>query len=646
MFRSARPVRGLAIPLALLVAGVLSCLSGSGRAAHADDAFLPLEQVKVGQRAVGRTVFSGRTIETFDLEIVGVVPGGRTEGAMILAKGLGTRIEHSGIAAGMSGSPIYVDGKLIGALAFGWPFSRDALCGIQPIADMLEVMRHKDGKPAGGFDDGPAVPSEPSLPFPGVPMPPGAARAKVPLVAGGFSPNALALLAPWAEEHGFELVPGGGGGGRATTSTGGALPRLDKAAALRALEPGAAMAVDLMRGDLNLSAIGTLTYREGDRVVAFGHPFFQTGNVAYPLSLAEVTTIVASDLSSFKMGTPVEQIGTITQDRRAAVAGSVGPIPAMLPLVVRVRTGGDLAQATAAPPDAYHFHLVRHRLLAPQLAGIAAVNALATAAGTLPEATWRYRLSLVLPGRAPLVLEDTATGLLQTASTRLSSPLTLLLDNPFAPFDAESLALDVTIVGGESRTQVWAARVEPTVARPGETVNVVATLRDDRGDRREVALPLVVPDDAAEGRVGVAVGGGSALDRQESQRLPGRHRAVSLPTLLERLADRRRDDHVYAAMYGPGAEPTVDGVAYPDLPTFAQRMMVADQANRPGEPWGRLAPIAERGRDVAAPVAGLLTVPLEVRKNSLNPFSATPRSGDRDRDRAPTLRGDGDEEDP
>src|SRR5688572_5956262 len=272
MFRSAGPVRALAILLMLLVA-VLSRLSGSGRAAHADDAFLQLEQVKVGQRAVGRTVFSGRTIETFDLEIVGVVPGGRTEGAMILAKGLGTRIEHSGIAAGMSGSPIFVDGKLIGALAFGWPFSRDALCGIQPIADMLEVLRHPEGRPAGGFDDGPAVPAEPTLPFPGVPTPPGMQRLRVPLVAGGLSRDAQALLAPWAAGHGFELVPGGGpaaiGGGTAATT--GGPPRLERAAALEALVPGAAVAVDLMRGDLNLSAIGTLTWREGDRVVAFGH---------------------------------------------------------------------------------------------------------------------------------------------------------------------------------------------------------------------------------------------------------------------------------------------------------------------------------------------------------------------------------------
>ena len=115
---------------------------------------------------------------------------------------------------------------------------------------------------------------------------------------------------------------------------------------------------------------------------------------------------------------------------------------------------------------------------------------------------------------------------------------------------------------------------------------------------------------------------------------------VAVPDLERRLADRRRNDHVYAAIYGPGLEPTVDGVAYPDLPGFAQRMMVADQATRPGDPWGRLAPIAERGRDVAAPVAGLLTVPLEVRRTPLNPFTA--RSADRAR--VPTLRGDDEEE--
>lgn len=639
MPRSSRP-EGRAVP-ALIAALLLAVAPPPG---SADDDFLPLDQVKVGQRAVGRTVFVGRAIEEFELEIVGVVPGGRTEGAMILARATGTRIEHDGIAAGMSGSPIFVDGKLIGALAFGWPFSRDALCGIQPIADMLEVLRHPEGRPAGGFDDGPAVPAEPTLPFPGVPTPPGMQRLKVPLVAGGLSRDAQALLAPWAAAHGFELVPGGGsaGIGGGTAATTGGPPRLDRATALEALVPGAAVAVDLMRGDLNLSAIGTLTWREGDRVVAFGHPFFQTGHVAYPLSLAEVTTIIASNLSSFKVGTPVEQVGTITQDRRAAVAGRVGPIPRMLPLVVRIRSGGALAEARAATPEAFRFDLVRHRLLAPQLAGIAAVNALSTAAGTVPEATWRYRLSLVLPGRAPILLEDTASGLLQSAATTLTAPLGLLLDNPFAPFDAESLALDVDIVAGPSRAQVWAARVEPTVARPGDVVQVIATLQDVRGGRQDVAVPLTVPEDQPDGRLVLAVGGGAELDRQEAARLPGRHRAVSLASLLERLSDRRRDDHLYAALYGPGVEPTIEGVSYPDLPGFAQRMLAADRATRPGDPWGRLAPVVERGRDVAAPVAGLLTVPLDVRRRPLAPVSA--RTGERT---TPTLRViDPDEEKP
>jgi hypothetical protein len=634
MHRPARHARATAV---LLAAGLLVGGPRVGRA----DGFMDLKDVHPGQHAVGRTVFLGRTIEEFELEIVGTVPGGRTEGAMILARATGARMEHDGIAAGMSGSPIYVDGKLIGALAFGWPFSRDALCGIQPIADMLEVLRHPDGRPAGGFDDGPAVPAEPSLPFPGVPMPPGGTRLRVPLVAGGFDPNALARLAPWADANGFLLVPGGGGGRASSDPTG--VARLDPAAARTALVPGAAVSVDLMRGDLNLSAIGTLTYREGDRVIAFGHPFFQTGNVAYPLALAEVTTIVASDLSSFKMATPAEQVGTITQDRRAAVAGKIGPIPRMLPLVVRVRSGADRAAAERAPAEAFRFDLVRHRLLAPQLAGIAASNALATAAGAVPEATWHYRLTLNLPGRAPMLLEDTAAGPLQAAATQLSAPLGLLLDNPFAPFDAESLALDIALVAGPSRAQVWAARVEPTVARPGQPIRVIATLQDYRGARRDVTVPLVVPEDATDGRLVVAVGGGVELDRQEAERLPGRHRAVSLASLLERLSDRRRDDHVYAAMYGPGVEPTVDGVAYPDLPTFAQRMMAADGATRPGDPWGRLAPLDERGSDMATPVAGLLTVPFEVRRRPLTPFTA--RSSDRAS--TPSLRAnEGDEENP
>ena len=301
----------------------------------------------------------------------------------------------------------------------------------------------------------------------------------------------------------------------------------------------------------------------------------------------------------------------MTQDRRAAIAGSIGAIPRMLPMTVRVRDGRD---APGAAPNAYHFVMLRHRLLAGQLAGIGAVGAMMDAAGGLPEATWRYRATIALPGRAPLVLEDTGSGAIGAASSALASPFTMLLGNPFAPLEADSIGLDLTVWPGLSGGSIEALRLGSAVVRPGETIDVFATVRDRRGAEREISFSLPVPEDQPDGRLVVAVGGGAELDRQEASRLPARHQAASFDALLARLADRRRDDHLYAALYGSGLEPVVDGVPYPDLPAFAQRMLAPERANRPTDPWGRLSAISEKNRDVAVPVTGLLTLPVEVRR--------------------------------
>src|SRR5688500_18129045 len=189
---------------------ILACaLLALAEVAGADDAldrtkFIGVEELKPGMKAVGKTVFTGRTIENFELEIVGVVPGGTAEGALIRARALGPRLEHDVIAAGMSGSPIYVDGRLAGALAFSWPFSRDPRCGITPIDEMIDVMRQPDGPPTGDFATGPIVILPPPIPQP---SPDGAGagleRLRTPLVAGGLTPEARAWLEPWAKEQGF-----------------------------------------------------------------------------------------------------------------------------------------------------------------------------------------------------------------------------------------------------------------------------------------------------------------------------------------------------------------------------------------------------------------------------------------------------------
>ena len=616
--RTSLRLRLLAAALAPFVLAV--CAAGALAAGLDRSRFIGLDELKPGMKAVGKTVFAGRAIEDFDLEIVGVVPGGKAEGAMILARALGPRLEHDGIAAGMSGSPIYVDGRLAGALAFSWSFTRDPICGITPIEDMLDVMHQPDGPPTGDFASGPIrtlpPPVPQSLPQPApnaAPSTGGLEQLRTPLVAGGLTPEARAWLEPWAAEQGFLLTAGGAAGATRATQ------KLDPKAARAELEPGAAFAVDLMRGDMNLSAIGTITWRDGDRVVGFGHPFFQSGNVKYPLALADITTIVASDLNSFKMGVPAEQVGAITQDRRAAVAGGIGEVPAMLPLTVNVDG--------LAGKETYRYEVLRHRGLAPTLVGLGVIGALSARGGVAPEATWRWRMRLVAPGSPPLVLEDAASGQLTNAPATLSTPLQLLLNNPFAAYLADSMTVDLTVDAGLSRAQIVSANIEPRVVEPGQSATVTAELRDYRGDSHFYTFQIAVPQAQPEGRLVVALAGGSELDRQEASRLPGRFRAQSLPELLRRLQERRRDDRLYAALYGPGIEASFGGEAHPELPLFAQRLLASDRANRPTAPFGNLARLIQDQRPVGIPVDGLLTLSLDVR-NDATP-NASVRAGNR-----------------
>ncbi len=650
------PLRAVLCVVSIACAALLGLAAPARSASPVDDRkldrtkFIPVEEIKPGQVATCRTVFQGRTIETFELDIVGVLPGGRTDGDMILARARGERLTHQGIAAGMSGSPVYIDGRLAGALAFGWSFSRDPLCGITPIAEMLDVLDHPECSPAGDFGSGGAVPLLPRPQGEGeidseTPSPPASAPAgrahqiaqlRTPLVVSGLTPQARDVLVPWADQMGFVLAPGGafsaqapggGGGGRGVGAHSPEPARLGKEAALKALEPGASIAVDLIRGDLNASAIGTLTWREGDKVLAFGHPFFQSGEVKMPLSLSDITTIVASDLNSFKMGVAAEQVGTISQDRRAGIGGAVGEPPAMLPVTVKVK--GDPGEAT------YHFQILRHRGLAAQLVSLLALNSTTARGGLLAEATWRYRFALAMPGRAPVELEDVGSGTLGTLMGSLTQPLQLLLNNPFAPLDADSLTLDLTIAAEMARAQIWSARLEPRVVRPGERVKLWVETHDWRGQPRETALELDVPSDQPEGRFVVVAAGGADLDRSETQRLPTRHRASSLAELIERLGDRRKVGQLYGVIYGPGVELNLGGHTYPDLPSFAQQVLASDREARPASPWGRLDRVAETSKSLGAPVLGVVTLALDVRNRPNDRTTPRPAA---DRAQAPLFR--------
>jgi hypothetical protein len=573
-------------------------------------------QLHAGQHAEVRTVFRGDSIETFDAEIVGVLAGGRTEGDMILARATSERVIQSGVAQGMSGSPVYVDGKLIGALSSGWSFTREPLFGITPIGEMLQVLAFPASSadpgsvgPSGvdlpgaattprfrelGWNDGPEIPAA----TPGAEPRPGPSPLGLPLACAGLNPAACAPVAGWLAPLGLTVVPGG------RTPAGGPEPR--------ALAPGSAVAVDIMRGDLQMSAIGTLTWRDGDRVLLFGHPFFQSGEVRLPLSTAEITTVVPSQASSFKLGVRGRAVGVITQDRRAAVAGSLGGVVRLMPLAVTIE-GPEGARSP------FRFETIEDRALAPSLVGIAALNSLLESGGSGANQTLRWSLVLYRAGGEALTLGDVVAGESPASDLlgALAAPLRFLFNNPFERLTLDSVAVRVRVEPGREQWTLRNARLLGAAVRPGGTIHLECDVERWRGGRQTRSIDLAVPEEVPDGIYLLWVGGGAELSRYEAKELPARYRPTSLPDAWRRLARSRPADGLYAALYARAPEVTSEGSDYPELPASALALLSSGERAGDGSRRGGVAKLDERRLPLDGLARGELL--LQVRVDSKAP---------------------------
>ena len=606
MIRAPSPVvaRALAIALALSAA----C------AAAAPLPTLDPAHLHAGQKAVVRTVFQGDSVEVFEAEILGVVAGGRTDGDMILARATSERVIRTGVAQGMSGSPVYVDGKLVGALSSGWSFSREPLFGVTPIGEMLAVLdmpgSSTDPASAGpsGVDlpgtggpgsaprfrelrwsDAPEAPAVPSAP----PVRPGPEALPLPLACAGLNPAAGAVVSSWLAPLGLTVMPGG----RAPAGGPGA----------EAIVPGAAVAVDILRGDLQMSAIGTVTWRDGDRVLLFGHPFFQSGEIRLPMSTAEITTIVPSAASSFKIGVRGREVGVVTQDRRAAVAGRLGGAVRLMPLVVTIAGAG----GNRIP---FRFETVEDRALAPSLIGIAALNSLLESGGSGANQTLRWSLTLHRHGAGALTLGDIVSG--DTPATdvlaAIAAPLRFLFNNPFERLALDSVAVRLDVAPAREQWTLRNARILSAAVRPGGTVRVECELERWRGGRSVVPMDLAVPEEVPDGNYVLWVGGGSELSRYEAKELPARYRPTSLPDAWRRLANSRPSDGLYGALFARAPEVTSDGRDYPELPLSALALLSSGERTGDASRRGGLAMLDERRRPLGALTRGELLLQVRV----------------------------------
>ncbi len=570
-------------------------LAAAGAARAQDAPVFPLAEVAPGLRGTGWSVFQGSEPEAFEVEVLGVWHDAvAPDSSYILARLSGRGLEATGVVAGMSGSPVYVDDRLIGAVSFGWPMSREAIAGITPIEQMRRLSEAEVGPSPAGSGSPPAdlatlaraefspnLLTEAWAPFRGRP---GGTGGPLLWSGAGFAPQGRALL---AQALGAELAPAG----RAPEASG-------------ELAPGDAVAAVLMTGDLQLAATGTLTARSGEEVLAFGHPFLGLGDVRLPMAKAEVVTVVASQMQSFKLANLGPIVGAFDLDRAPGMRGRLGLTAPLVPLTVAVR-GSRAAD--------YELAVVDLPQLLPALAGMGVLGAVDATTQTAGVGTVDLAARLDLVDHPAIVVEQSFDG----ESAALQAGLYLLaltgflVDNSWGEVRLASIAVEAR-QGPEPRgARLLAAYPDRRVVAPGERLAVEVDLAPFRGATFRQRLELAIPEGLPDGPYFVLVGDGASAD---AARLAVEKTA---PETLEQALDVLRSltsrRQLVALGLRPAAGLRVAGETLPALPGSLRSLW------RAGDTLGTqalelaLTPLA--ATSLAMPVAGLTRIDLEVRRD-------------------------------
>ena len=549
---------------------------------------MPLHEVRAGMTAIGYTVFQGTRIDTFSVSILGVLREYRPGSSLIMARARNPYLEKTGIIAGMSGSPLFVDGRLIGALSYTWGFLKEPLAGITPIDEMLALLPRDDAPP----DDAAASRWARANGLPDAEGAGGVQPIATPVMVSGFTDEALRFLEPWFRERGMVALPGGAPSGSMSCDS---------------LVGGAAVGAQLVRGDWNAAAIGTVTLRDGDRLLAFGHPFSSMGWIDFPLTGAEITTIMSSLQVSNKIGSATNACGALLADRQAGIAGRVGPTPAMIPVRVAVR-------GTRGRERAFRYEVVRNRLLTPGLIAGVAVSSVSTALHDVGLCTVRYAIRSYWNGGAKV--GDRGNAFLSNAPVagvgeQIDQSLTLLLGEHFRPSRLDSAVIDIDIHEGLDAIQLTAIRPSARTFAPGDSVRLEASFRRPGVGAESRRLAVRVPPSTPEGTVTLRVCDGEATDRWEQGRTPGRFAPRTLDDLLALYRDERRADRLYVQLYAEAPGVMVGGGEIPQAPRSVLSVLDAN-TGKPEGPGTKGATIAERAYDLKHVVRGCETVTITI----------------------------------
>lgn len=545
---------------------------------------LTVDEVRPGMKGIARTVFAGSAPEEFGIEIMGVLPGftGPRQ-STIIAKLSGPNVDKTGVFAGMSGSPVFIDGRLVGAIAYSFPFAKEPICGITPIDQMIQIFA--SGAPTiarqpHAISYAQLANADWKLSLPNAEMSSGALIAPVsagsplaplmgqqfqpiatPVVFSGISQESLAVFAPELAKRG--LLPVSGVGGAAAMTP---LASFDE----KTLTPGTSVSVELARGDYSIAASGTVTFRDGQRIYAFGHPFLGLGGSDMPMTESSVITVIPNSFNSFKLAVPGRMVGSISQDRATGIFGELGHDPKMIPVKLNLHT-------SRGRDEQFSFEVVNDEYLTPLLLNIAVFNSINARERAVGQATVSLRGSIAVEGQKPIDLERrfSSANASLFAAAAVASPVAELLSSGFDNVNIKGINLDIVATEQTQEATLERISLDRTEVNSGEIVEVQAYIRTDAGKEFVQRIPLQIPAETPPGQLMITVGDGASLQESSAAKsfVP-----LDLGQLVSTLNRVKKNDRLYIRLARPVAGAVIGTNEMPNLPPSVVATLNSDRA--------------------------------------------------------------------
>lgn len=539
--------------------------------------YISVDEIKPGMEAYCLTVYKGTEVEKFGLEVLSVVHNFAPGRDAILVRGTDERFIHTGPVAGCSGSPVYVNGRLAGAMAMGWQFSKDPLYGVTPIADMLRVGGAAFNQSGGEFlSGGPGFALDFSRPIDFAQVEKkilspitsshgefaGASMLPCPIVVSGMPESVTGDLDETLRPLGFMVVSGAGGG------------KSSDVCDIKPV-PGACLTVPLVTGDITAEVVGTVTEVRGDDIYAFGHSFLGYGPVDLPMAMGEVHTVVSSVIRSFKVGTSVNVIGALRADEATAVRGRIGAEARMIPLTVSVTRYND------SQPRIYNCRIADNRVLTPRLLRAVVMSAGVFQGEMPPDNTVSYKGTIETDGAGTVVFDNVSTGEgLNEAVRDTMSPLGLLMSNPYRQVRIKSINVDLDIRGKDISSAIWSVGLSGSRVKRGDNLGVEVVTESVRAQKQKYNFNFTVPENTPAGTYQLIICGGFDYEDFLRKAVPHRFAPENLDTLvgvINRILAAGRNE-LHCVLVLPAGGVALEQAELPELP--ATKAMVLGDSRR------------------------------------------------------------------